>query len=397
MSTPPKVEIKRYRRFPGWDYSRGASLFITISTLPRRPLFGRIMAGKVELSPLGLIMRESLEQMPRLNPGILLFGHVVMPDHVHFNVHVDAGLQEPLKVLGKAVSRFKVYTTKQAKLMGLVGPSPIVGTAPCVASGASGDGRVAPGLLWQQGYHDRLCLTREFIDSTERYIAYNPLKWELMHGAVGGLWIQEPLNAPCLDQGDYWKGVGNAELLKGRIVSLRVSREVRTSDQIGAVVARMKKAVERGYVILSGYVSPGEKTVRDMLCALPEARFIRILPSCLPNARFKPESRYVGAFSEGRYLEIAKGNDEVEFGRAACLDYNAEIVEIANASDGGLALYWRADGVHRLGIAQPSSLARGASSGTAQPSSLARGPLSGVANLSCDVQTVSERKGVVLP
>lgn len=361
MATPPKVEIKRYRRFPGWDYSRGASLFITISTLPRRPLFGRIMAGKVELSPLGLIVRESLEQMPRLNPGILLFGYVVMPDHVHFNVHVDAGLQEPLKVLGKAVSRSKVYTTKQAKLMGLVGP----------------------GLLWQQGYHDRLCLTREFIDSTERYIAYNPLKWELMHGAVGGLRIQEPLNAPCLDLGDYWKGVGNTELLNGRIVSLRVSREVRTSDQIGAVVARMKNAVERGYVILSGYVSSGEKAVRDMLCALPEARFIRILPSCLPNARFKPESRYVGAFSEGRYLEIAKGNDEVEFGRAACLDYNAEIVEIANASAGGMALYWRADGVHRLGIAQPSSLARG--------------PLSGVANLSCDVQTVSERKGVVLP
>lgn len=263
MATPPKVEIKRYRRFPGWDYSRGASLFITISTLPRRPLFGRIMAGKVELSPLGLIVRESLEQMPRLNPGILLFGYVVMPDHVHFNVHVDT------------------------------------------------------------------------------------------------------------------------ELLNGRIVSLRVSREVRTSDQISAVVARMKNAVERGYVILSGYVSSGEKAVRDMLCALPEARFIRILPSCLPNARFKPESRYVGAFSEGRYLEIAKGNDEVEFGRAACLDYNAEIVEIANASAGGMALYWRADGVHRLGIAQPSSLARG--------------PLSGVANLSCDVQTVSERKGVVLP
>ena len=286
MATPPKVEIKRYRRFPGWDYSRGASLFITISTLPRRPLFGRIMAGKVELSPLGLIVRESLEQMPRLNPGILLFGYVVMPDHVHFNVHVDAGLQEPLKVLGKAVSRSKVYTTKQAKLMGLVGP----------------------GLLWQQGYHDRLCLTREFIDSTERYIAYNPLKWELMHGAVGGLRIQEPLNAPCLDLGDYWKGVGNTELLNGRIVSLRVSREVRTSDQIGAVVARMKNAVERGYVILSGYVSSGEKAVRDMPCATccAHSRKLALFVFSLHAFPMRDSSPKAGMLEPSRREDISK-------------------------------------------------------------------------------------------
>lgn len=393
MSTPPKVEIKRYRRFPGWDYSRGASLFITMSIFPRRSVLGRIVKGEVALSPLGRVVREALEQMPALNPGIQIFGRVVMPDHVHFNVHLAAGLSEPLKVLGKAVSRFKVYTTKQAKLRGLVGDGSTFGTLRGGVSGVGVDGRAMPGLLWQQGYHDRLCLTREFIDSTERYISYNPLKWELMHGAVGGLRIQEPLNAPCLDQGDYWKGVGNTELLKGKIVSLRVSRKVRTPAQIGVVVARMKNAVEKGYVILSGYVSPGEKAVRDMLCALPEARFIRILPSCIPNARFKPESRYVGAFSEGRYLEIAKGNDEIEFGRAACLDYNAEIVEIANASAGGLALYWKADGVSRLGTTQPSSLARGASPGTAQPSSLARGPSSGVVNLSCDVQAVPEQRG----
>ena len=79
----------------------------------------------------------------------------------------------------------------------------------------------------------------------------------------------------------------------------------------------------------------------------PDARFIRILPSCIPNVRFKPESRYVPAFAVGRCLEIALGNDEVEFSRVACLDYNAEIVEIAHAGE-GLALYWRETGVERL-------------------------------------------------
>lgn len=65
-----------------------------------------------------------------------------------------------------------------------------------------------------------------------------------------------------------------------------------------------------------------------------DARFIRILPSCIPNRRFRPESRYVAPFADGRYLEIAQGNDEVEFGRSACLDINAEIIEIAKAGEG---------------------------------------------------------------
>jgi len=375
MAVPPRVEICRYRRFKGWDYSRGASLFITISTAPRRALFGRVVAGKVELSELGKIVWDSLALLPQINPGVQLFGFVVMPDHIHFNVHLDSGLVEPLKVLGKAIGRFKVHTTKQAKL---VGHSPTISTGPAVGTGHSptistgpavGAGQGVVDLLWQQGYHDRLCLTRAFIDATERYIAYNPLKWELMYGSPGALRVHEPLNAPCLDCGDYWKGVGNVELLEGKIVSLRVSRNVRSSVQIAAVVARMKRAAEKGYVILSGFVSPGEKAVRDMLCASPGARFIRILPSCIPNWRFKPESRYVGAFAEGRYLEIARGNDEVEFGRATCLDYNAEIVEIAHASEGGLALYWKGDGLHRLGATQTSSLAP-AGAGSAQPSPL---------------------------
>ena len=48
----PKA-IKRYRRFKGWDDTKGASLFITIATEPRRPLFGEIKGGRVVLTPLG--------------------------------------------------------------------------------------------------------------------------------------------------------------------------------------------------------------------------------------------------------------------------------------------------------------------------------------------------------
>ncbi len=373
--------IRRYRRFKGWDYAKGASLFITIATEPRRALFGRIVNGATALSPLGEKVKEALEAIPLLNPGIMLFGHVVMPDHIHFNCALVPGLREPLKVLGNAIRRFKNYTTKSARLAehssaikasygevdsaitasGGVSDSAINAgrgeVKSAINAGATGngkgapstDGRAALGQLWQQGYHDYILISREMIDSTERYIAYNPLKWEVMYGAGHALRVVEPIASPRLNIGDYWKGVGNLALLGEdfKLLSLRISRQVASPAAIAKVVKRIEGAVDKGYVVISGFISRGEKAVRDMLCRRSDARFIRVLPSCIPNQRFRPESIYVKPFSEGRYLEIAKGNDEVAFGRGACLDINAEIIEIATAGE-GLAIYWKGDGVHVL-------------------------------------------------
>ena len=210
--TAPKP-IRRYRRFKGWDYTKGASLFITIATEPRRPLFGEIKGGRVVLTSLGEKVAEALQAMSRLNPGLLLFGCVVMPDHVHFNCALAPGLVEPLKVLGWAIRRFKNHTTKLAKLAEHSSAIKSVVTGP--AGGNRFDGQTVFGqtTIWQQGYHDYLLLSRQMIDSTERYIAYNPMKWELMYGEEGGLRVVEPLSSPRLDIGDYWKGVGNIALL----------------------------------------------------------------------------------------------------------------------------------------------------------------------------------------
>lgn len=334
--------IARYRRFTGWNYAKGASLFITVATEPRRALFGRIVNGKVALSHLGEIVAESLDAIPRLNGGISLYGRVVMPDHVHFNCHLAANLDEPLKTLGNAVRRFKNYTNKQARLLAEHNSAIATGW-PSIH--ASADGRTVFGqTIWQQGYHDHLCLSRRFIDSTERYIAYNPLKWELMYGEKGALRIIEPIDSPRLGEG-YWKGVGNISLLdqSHKLVSLRVSREVSSAEAISAVVSRMESAVDKGYVIISGFISPGERAVRDMLCRRHNSPFIRILPSCIPNRRFRPESAYATPFAENRYLEIAEGNEENEFSRRACLDLNAAIINIATSGE-GLALYWRKTG-----------------------------------------------------
>ena len=82
-----KKEIRRYRRFCGYDYSRGAALFITIVTNPRRRLFGAIINAKLQKTPLGLVVERRFAEMAQM-PGIRLFNFVVMPDHVHLQLHL---------------------------------------------------------------------------------------------------------------------------------------------------------------------------------------------------------------------------------------------------------------------------------------------------------------------
>ena len=183
-------------------------------------------------------------------------------------------------------------------------PLKVCSLADGVAPAPRNDGRAVLGQLWQQGYHDYLLLFRAMIDATERYIAYNPLKWELMYGAGGGLRVREPVLSPRLDARDYWKAVGNIALLspEEKLLSLRVSRKVTSPSAIESLLRRIASAVDQGYVIVSGFISKGEKAVRDMLCRRHHARFIRILPSCIPNRRFRPES----IFADNRYLKSRK-------------------------------------------------------------------------------------------
>ena len=78
MKFGARPKIRHFRRFRGYDYSRGAALFITIVTNPRRRLFGKIVDAKLQKTQLGLAVERRIIEMGQ-TPGIRLFNFVVMP------------------------------------------------------------------------------------------------------------------------------------------------------------------------------------------------------------------------------------------------------------------------------------------------------------------------------
>ena len=154
--------IHRYRRFKDWDYSRGASFFITLSLDERKPLFGQVHDGIVCLSELGREVLASLERIPVLEPAITLYGHVVMPDHVHFILeqpvcqagdHIGAPLRE-------IVSWFKTMTTNDY-----------------IRHVKRGEYAPFEGRLWQRNYYEHVIRNEEDYLQTAAYIEGNPTRW----------------------------------------------------------------------------------------------------------------------------------------------------------------------------------------------------------------------------
>ena len=299
-----KREIRRYRRFHGYDYSRGAAMFITIVVEPRLPLFGAIRDAKLVKTPLGEAVARRLREIGEFT-GIRLFNSVVMTDHVHLQLHLRAGLAEPLTTLGRAIGRFKSLCAKDYHEI-------------CGESGS----------LWQQGYHDWLCQSKEMIAAVNRYIDYNPLKYELRWNQPEFLAIHEPLAAWRLSTDEFWRGIGAVELLNCEtpMVALRISRKL-SARQIDEAVRRIQAKIG-DYVFIGGWISPGEKAIRDLLLGDPRGKIIEILPSAIPHD-YKVGSMWLEAIRDRRAAIIARGNSEVEFSRAACLDLNAEAAKIS--------------------------------------------------------------------
>ena len=270
-----------FRRFPGYDYSRGGSIFITATLAERRPLFGRVVRDHVDLSPAGEILKSQIVRVARELNGLTIRSGVIMPDHLHLRLTFAPGLASAVRDIGSFVGRIKQYSHYEIKSAGLCG-----------------------ARLWQTGYHDHLCLSHFINEQVDQYIANNPLKYHLMHGG-GCLRVEEPLVNARLPNDEWWCGVGNRALLTDttRICAVQLSRRIRTADY-PAVLARLEAALDKGIVFAGTFISPLERLFYERLVALG-APIIRAVPDSLVLI-YRPKGDEPRLFDAGRLLLLSR-------------------------------------------------------------------------------------------
>ena len=344
-----RPQILHYRRFHGYDYSRGAAMMITFALKPRKPIFGRVKTDHVEYSPAGEVALDVIARECIRDPKVRLMRSVVMPDHIHLRLWLSPGHPEPLKAIGRFVYNVKAWTRNRCKRdLGLE-------------------------LGWEENYHDHILLSREVIETADLYIDNNARKWALMHGNPPPLRVIEPLSATVLPMGEWWTGVGRDDWLAeggAKLASVRLSRRI-PPNLHESVAARLLSACEKGYILAGTWISPCERFVFKRLVGLGHP-IVRVSPKPLVSV-YRPVREEPLLFSAEKYLLLSRVAGPGTAAGVVWHGLNDALGQIAQAT-GGTALYVQPDAVGGLhwdfnpgGPANPGGLAPPYSEGHAQP------------------------------
>ena len=247
---------------------------------------------------------------------------VIMPDHVHFRIVLAKGMPEPVRLIGAFVGRFKQFSQWRISQAG------------------------GPARIWEKGYHDHICLSRQMNEAIDRYIVNNPLKWWLMYGNSALMRVREPLDKLWLPTDVFWRGVGDVDIGEGqKLVALRISRKVAQSH-LGEVAAICARGAAKGYVYISTFFSPGEHAAYRAVAEETTAPMINLRADAVEWG-YRPKGMETTLFGAGRLMVVARMEATDDPAKRADLLWLNEVARLTAIGHGGKAVYVTADAAGR--------------------------------------------------
>ncbi len=190
MRDEPFLPNRHSVRLPFFDYSCPGAYFLTICVRDRRPVFGKVVGPRVELTALGHIAEECWLGIPAHLPVVRLGPHTIMPDHLHGIVMITAPRNEAFNAaanqenLAKDDRRARYIVPLRKKSARDFG-QPVRGSvATIVATFKAAVSRQAArelggrksGPLWQRGYYEHVIRDERDFQNGCEYIRMNPAR-----------------------------------------------------------------------------------------------------------------------------------------------------------------------------------------------------------------------------
>jgi len=303
------------RRCFNHDYRDPFFYMITITTHQRRPWFGVCENNACTLSADGLLVRDLWYRIPHDTPQIELSTLCLMPDHLHGIVHVTEHMEKPV---GVPLRAFKSQCTSALRKR-------------------HGDAALT---LWNPGYNDRVVWRRGSLRAYRHYILDNPRRYCLKKAYPDLFRTVTGLQHAALPPDQRWDGYGNLFLLdRPEKLAIRVSRKA-SAGEVAALREQTLTEAAQGTVIVSPFISPGEREIATAILDASVGDVILLKPDGFPPL-FKPNGRYFDLCVQGRLLILSRSVATVYGGatpltRETCLALNAASAHIAEA-DGWIA------------------------------------------------------------
>lgn len=276
------------------------------SAIPR----GQHGAPHTKATELGKEVVACLRAIPQYHPEARLIAYQLMPDHIHFILFVTHSGGDHL---GRIIQGFKIGCNKAYR--NLVVGEPAVGEPAVGESAIISQAQKQPqaqkqrrptteerkhGILWQASYYEKPLSGKGQLARMIDYVHDNPRRL-----------LVKRLNSPLFRitaltaAGIPISAVGEHAILsqaKKQSIAVRISRKTDEAS-LATITDELLRKARNGTVIISPFISPGEKTLRT-----------RLLEEHLPHIRldgigfgpyYKPPGIDLDAVGDGYLLIIS--------------------------------------------------------------------------------------------
>lgn len=323
------IKHNRMRRMDEHDYTSACIYLITVTTVERKRVLGRLVgenAGTAAIEPteLGSFVAEAFrktaaETTKKTGCRVQILHYKIMPDHFHGILYVRDTLPANYS-LGKIIAAWKS----------------ICSHALWDSSSLSDQNfSFEKTPLFSSGFNDRILFRRGQLQTWISYLDDNPRRlWLKMH-FPDRLRKLYDFNAGV--KGHNYTAVGNTFLVTfPERLQVRCHRNL-TPEEIQAEVDKYIREARRGTVLVSPFISPAEKAVFNA-CYEEKLCMIHIVNRGLDGKFIYPSGRDLTGCSEGFLLVLAPYADysaetsASRITRAQCLNMNDYAADLANVT-----------------------------------------------------------------
>lgn len=286
------------------------------------------------LSRAGECVKALWRAVHGLNPALTASDYVIMPDHVHLllivNYDKDPGFK-PLVFIhwfmeesGRMIARdggsgAPAPLPKDSKFFGSGSGAPAPLPTAMRSTYYGGAGATPPSFadFWEKSFWLDLSFSSRQLKAIREYIRRNPAR-ALWKAANPDMFVcRTHFRHPILDPALPWSACGDLTLLGNPfLIAVSLTRR-KTLSEHEAEIADLVEKAKQGWIVVCGFLSPGEKELGRRLRATPGTRWIKTMAQGLPP-RFDPtveDSRYLAAHRQLLLSALPMGSP---FDWAAC-------------------------------------------------------------------------------
>lgn len=158
--------------------------------------------------------------------------------------------------------------------------------------------------IWEESYHDQIIMNSKTLSEERRYINDNSRRYCMRKEHPTLFSKATHLDSARLPSGETWFGFGNLFLLeKPELMSVRIARNA-TEEEVGILKKQVTDRVSHGTVVVSPFISRGEKEISTMVIERDYGSLILLKPDGFPPL-YKPSRLYFDLCAKGRLLVLS--------------------------------------------------------------------------------------------